>query len=84
MGRVFGTMEVIAPVGELVDVDAVRRDVEAKLAEATSALARTEQKLSNANYVERADPAVVAETRQRAAELSSQIATLRQHLSESD
>jgi len=38
--------------------------------------------LANESFVQRADPAVVAQARQRAADLSSQILLIEQHLAD--
>ncbi|MFH1419003.1 MAG: valine--tRNA ligase [Planctomycetota bacterium] len=82
LSRVEGNVEVYAPVAELVDLAKVKQAEQAKLEEARAALARAEKQLSNENFVKRADSAVVAQARQRAADLSSQIRLIEQHLSD--
>jgi valyl-tRNA synthetase len=82
MSRLFGSVQVFIPVAELIDLSAVRRAEEAKLGEMKQAIERAQKQLSNASFVERADPEVVAATRQRAEDLSSQIRLIEQHLAD--
>ncbi len=82
MSRGFGDAELYVPVGDLVDLAQVRASEEKKLAELRSALERSEKQLSNESFVSRADPAVVEQARQRAAELAAQMAAVREHLAE--
>jgi len=70
------------PVADLIDLAAVREAEEKKLAELRGLLAQSEKKLSNKNFVKRADPAVVEQTRQRAAEWTERIAAAERHLAD--
>ncbi len=80
MSRVDGAVQVYVPVGELVDLSEVRKAEEAKLAELRAALQRAERQLDNEDFIRRADAGVVAQSRQRAEDLSSQISLIEQHL----
>jgi valyl-tRNA synthetase len=82
MSRVIGSVQVFVPVGDLVDLSAVKQSEEAKLVDLRQAIERAEKQLSNPSFVERADPDVVAATQQRAKELSSQIGLIEQHLAD--
>ncbi|MFQ5502135.1 MAG: valine--tRNA ligase [Phycisphaerae bacterium] len=77
-----GSLQVYVPVADLIDVEQVRAAEEKKLEETHAALARAKKQLSNENFVNRADPAVVEQARQRAADLSRKIETIQQHLAE--
>ena len=80
--RIEGNLQVFVPVADLIDLAAVRKTEEAKLAELRAAKQRAEKQLANESFVQRADPAVVAQARQRAADLSSQILLIEQHLAD--
>ncbi|HVP10969.1 MAG TPA: valine--tRNA ligase [Phycisphaerae bacterium] len=82
MSRIIGAVQVFVPVADLIDLSAVRRAEEVKLSELRQAVERAEKQLANASFVERADPEVVAATRQRAEDLSSQIRLIEQHLAD--
>ena len=82
MSRVDRGIEVYAPVADYVDLVEVHRAEAAKLEELQKLLAREQAKTANEDFVKRADPAVVEQSRARAAELSSQIALLQKHLQE--
>ncbi len=82
MNRVCGAIEVFAPVGDLVDLGAVRRSERQKLDELRGVLTREEGRLANPDFAQRADPGVVEQARQRAEELSWQIRLLESHLAE--
>ena len=82
MSRVEGHIQVYVPVSDLVDLTAVRKTEESKLAELRSAKERAERQLGDENFVRRANPAVVSQTRGRVEALSSQIHTIEQHLAE--
>ncbi|MBN2559565.1 MAG: valine--tRNA ligase [Phycisphaerae bacterium] len=82
MSRVEGNLEVYVPVDGLTDLDEVRRTEGAKLGELRKAKERAEKQLANENFARRADPAVVAQTRQRAEDLSGQIRLTEQHLAD--
>ncbi|MBI5762345.1 MAG: valine--tRNA ligase [Planctomycetes bacterium] len=82
MSRVHPTMQVYAPVADYVDLGEVKKAESAKLEELRSVLVRETAKMSNEDFVKRADPGVVAQSKQRAADLSSQILLIEQHLAE--
>ncbi len=82
MSRVEGSIQVYVPVEDLVDLAEVQRAEQAKLSELAAAQERVEKQLANESFVQRADPAVVARARQRAADLSSQILLVEQHLAD--
>jgi len=82
MSRVIGSVQVFVPVGDLIDLSAVKQSEEAKLTDLRQAVERTEKQLANPSFVERADPEVVAASRQRAKDLSSQIEMIEQHLAD--
>lgn len=82
MSRVIGSVQVFVPVGDLIDLSAVKQSEEAKLVDLRQAIERAEKQLANPSFVERADPEVVAATQQRAKELSSQIEMIEQHLAD--
>ncbi len=79
---VAGSLQVYVPVADLIDVEQVRAAEEKKLEETRAAFARAKKQLSNENFVKRADPAVVEQARQRAADLSKKIETIELHLAE--
>ncbi len=82
MSRVCGAMQVYAPVGDLVDLAEVKRADSARLDELRGVLARETARLSNEDFVKRADPAIVDQAKARAADLSSQIQMLESSLSD--
>lgn len=83
MTNVVGSMQVCVPVADLLNLDDVRQTEQKKLDELRKQLASTEQRMSNAAYVQNAPPEIVQETQDRIAELKQQIATLSSHLGES-
>lgn len=82
MSRVHPTMQVYAPVADYVDLGEVKKAETAKLDELRKVLDREKAKMTNEDFVKRADPGVVAQSKQRAADLSSQILLIEQHLAE--
>jgi valyl-tRNA synthetase len=82
LSRVEGNIQVYVPVEDLVDLAEVKRAEQAKLGELAAAQERVKKQLANEAFVQRADPAVVARARQRAADLSSQIRLVEQHLAD--
>lgn len=82
MSRVHPTMQVYAPVADYVDLGEVKKAESAKLDELRKVLDREKAKMTNEDFVKRADPGVVAQSKQRAADLSSQILLIEQHLAE--
>jgi valyl-tRNA synthetase len=81
MSRLAGSVQVFVPVADFVDLAEVRRDVETKRDELKGVLAREQARLSNEGFVSRADPAVVEQARQRAADLEAQVNMLSEQLS---
>ncbi len=63
-------------LGEAVDLSAVRRRVESQLGQIRKQAAGSQKRLENPRFVERADPAVVAEQRARLDSLTDQAARL--------
>lgn len=82
MTRIAGTVQIYAPVNDLVDLSEVKRTEEARLGELRDVLAREEARLSNADFVARADAAVVEAARGRAGDLRDQIKLIQTNLSE--
>jgi len=69
-------------VHDAVDVQAEREKLEKQKDEIEKAKKAAEAKLSNENFVTKAKPEVVAQARQKLAELSEQLKTVEKHLSE--
>ncbi len=65
------------PLGNLIDLAAERSRLEKAIAKAEGEVARIDGKLSNEKFVANANPEVVEAERERHAELTSQIASLR-------
>ena len=82
MSRVHATMQVYVPVADYVDLGAVKVAEQAKLDELRTVFERETARMSNEDFVKRADPGVVAQAKQRAADLSSRILMIEQHLAE--
>ena len=82
MSSVIGAMRVYVPVADLIDLEDVRKAEEKKLSELRGAFQRAEKQLANESFVRRADPAVVEQARHRAADLSSQIESVEQHIAD--
>ena len=82
MTRMTESMEVYAPVANYVDLAEVHRAEAAKLDELRKLLQRERAKSDNQDFVKRADPAVVAQSIQRSADLSTQISVIEKHLAE--
>ncbi len=77
-----GSIQVFIPLAGLVDVEAERPRLEKAIAEAEQALQRSQAKLENPNFAERAPAEVVAGERERVAEFSAKLEKLRTQLSE--
>jgi len=67
---------------EAIDVKAEKQRLEKQKQQIDKAKKAVEAKLSNENFVNKAKPQVVAQARNRLAELSEQLKTVEQHLSE--
>ena len=82
ISSVLDRMQVFVPVGDLVDLAQFVESQQAALDELRAAKARADKQLANENFVRRADPEVVEQARQRAADLTERIRSLEEHLSE--
>ena len=78
-----GTPVAVTPIGEvylplegLVDVEAERARIDGEIAKVMKELAKSEGKLGNANFVERAKPEVVEKERERLREWQEKLAQL--------
>ena len=67
---------------DVIDLDAERKKLEKQKDEIEKAKKTIEAKLNNENFVTRAKPQVVAQARDKLAELAEQLKTLEKHLSE--
>jgi valyl-tRNA synthetase len=77
---VADAMEVY--VHDAIDPEAERRRLEKQRQQIAQAKESVEAKLGNENFVSKAKPEVVAQAKERLAELSEQLATVEKHLSE--
>ncbi len=82
-----GTPVAVTPIGELylpleglVDVEAERKRIEGEIAKVEKELARSEGKLGNPNFVERAKPEVVEKERERLVGWKDKLTQLRELL----
>jgi valyl-tRNA synthetase len=66
---VAGTIEVIVPLSEDVDLSKLREVLERRLAKGSAGIEGVDRKLNNAGFLEKADPAVVLAERQRRQEV---------------
>jgi len=82
LSRVVGPIQVFVPAGDLIDLGLVKESESRKLGKLRASLERAQQQLASENFVKRAKPAVVEETRQRAGDLSSRIEALERHLAD--
>ncbi|HXU84662.1 MAG TPA: valine--tRNA ligase [Verrucomicrobiae bacterium] len=91
LARPAGALEVVLPAGDIeativppaASDDTIGRDrarLERELVEAEGHLGAARARLGNASFTEKAPPAVVAGARRREAELSDQVARLRERL----
>ena len=77
-----GSLQVFIPLAGLVDVDAERPRLQKAIDETQKLLERSEAKLANPNFAERAPEEVVAGERQRVAEYLAKLDKLRTQLAE--
>jgi len=77
-----GSIQVFIPLAGLVDVEAERPRLEKAIANAKQALDRSESKLANPNFAERAPAEVVAAERERVIELAATLQKLETQLAE--
>jgi len=68
---VRGDIEIVMPLGGLIDVAAERTRIASDLAKTDKEIAALEKKLGNADFIARAPEDVVAEQRQRLADEQS-------------
>ncbi|MEM7611496.1 MAG: valine--tRNA ligase [Pseudomonadota bacterium] len=80
----LGDMQICVPMAGLINVDKERERLAKQLNKSESDLARTQGKLDNPSFVDRAPAAVVATERQRADEHRTQIEQLRAQLQKLD
>ena len=66
----------------LIDTEAELKRLEKQKEEKLAAVKSNEAKLANENFVKRAKPEVVEQTKQRLAELKEQLAAIEKNLSE--
>ena len=69
-------------VHDVIDVEAEKQRLQKQKQEIEKSLQAAEAKLSNANFVNKAKPQVVAQARERLAMLTEQMATITKHLTE--
>jgi len=60
------------PLGDLIDIEAERQRISKKLEKIKKDIELYEKKLSNKNFVEKADPEVVSETNEKLEESKKQ------------
>jgi len=75
-----GTTEFAVPLGNLIDLDAERKKLEAELQHIEGFLASVEKKLSNERFVQNAPAAVVDMERKKQADAQQKIASIRETL----
>jgi valyl-tRNA synthetase len=69
-------------VHDVIDPEAERQSLEKQKEQITNALKPTQAKLSNENFINRAKPEVVAQAREKLANLEEQLETIDRHLME--
>jgi valyl-tRNA synthetase len=74
---VVGEAEIEVPLAGLIDFDKERERLARELSKLEGELSGMEKRLANAEFIERAAPAVVAETKARAVEREGQIGRLK-------
>jgi valyl-tRNA synthetase len=79
-----GKIQAFVPLAGLVDVEAERPRLEKAITETEKLLERSQGKLSNPNFAQRAPADVVAGEKERVAELSAKLDKLRTQLDELD
>ncbi len=76
----IGTNEYAVPLGNLIDVDAERKKLEAELQRIEGFLVSVQKKLSNERFVQNAPAAVVEMERKKLADAEQKIAAIRESL----
>ena len=79
---VVGQAQVFVPLEGLIDLAAERKRLQKKIEDTQRLLTGVQAKLSNASFVQKAPPAIVAREQARATELSDQLAKLRRSFQE--
>ncbi|MFH1614111.1 MAG: valine--tRNA ligase [Planctomycetota bacterium] len=69
-------------VHDIVDIDSQRKRLEKQKEQITEFIKATQKKLDNENFIRRAKPDVVRQTKEKFAELAQQLDTVENHLSE--
>jgi valyl-tRNA synthetase len=82
MSRQCGGMILYAPVGDLVNLSSLLEGELSRVEELAGAVSREQARLSNQDFVSRADPGVVAQAKERLAELSSRLDEARRYVEE--
>ncbi|MBE1158831.1 valine--tRNA ligase [Dyella acidiphila] len=77
---VVGSLRVLIPLAGLIDLGAEKTRLAKEIGKIEGELKKCENKLSNANFVANAPAEVVAQERQRIADWSAQLATMREQL----
>ena len=77
---ILAGLEIYVPLRGLIDIDRETARLHKALAEAGDELARSQARLANPNFVERAPTEVVAKERERVAVLADSVARLEQRL----
>jgi len=78
---VVGTVQALIPLAGVVDLEALKKRTEKKLAKIQKEIDSYTKRLSNRNFVDKADPAVVQGARDALAEAEKQAEILRNRLS---
>ncbi|MBD2482552.1 valine--tRNA ligase [Planktothrix sp. FACHB-1365] len=79
---VIGTVQVLMPLAGVVDVAAFQTKLQKKLAKVEKEIQGFQRNLNNPNFVNRAEPEVVENTRNNLAEAEKQAEILRERLSQ--
>ncbi|WP_448564098.1 valine--tRNA ligase [Trichothermofontia sp.] len=77
---VTGTVQVLLPLAEVVEVEALRAKLSKTLSKVEADIATLTQRLNNANYLQKAPAAVVQSTRDSLVEAEKQAEILRERL----
>ncbi|MYE82509.1 MAG: valine--tRNA ligase, partial [Gammaproteobacteria bacterium] len=75
--HVVGDLNVLVPLEGLIDVDRERARLEKEIARRSGEFDRVQAKLGNENFLTKAPEAIVAAERDKAADLSTRLDTLR-------
>jgi valyl-tRNA synthetase len=72
----LGELRILVPMAGLIDVEAELARLDKRIGKVRRELAKAEGKLGNANFVQNAPPAVVAQEQQRVADFKRELAQL--------